>query len=291
MGNSLIRLEGISKSFNKKTVLSEINLSLEGGKFYVLLGRNGVGKSTLMKIIMRNEMFDSGQGWVFDQALDKDNSDLNYEIGYVSESINFQIPLKIKKLFSYFSQIYPKWDALFFEDILERLKIDPNKLFQELSRGQKMQVAFASALSIKPKLILLDEITSVLDSNARSYFMDYLKKFTIEGGTVLMATNIVSEVNNYADHIVLLDNAKVRLDLSLNEISKKFRKLRKKPELDHPVFKDIKCVEVGINSDKSTSYLILANLADGYNISEELCDNRGIMAEELFIYFTRSEAA
>lgn len=104
-----------------------------------------------------------------------------------------------------------------------------------------------------------------------------------------MATNIVSEVQHYADHMILLDDCGIKLDLPLSEISKMYCKLRKRFGQEHDVFKDETCTEVGINSDKSVSYLIAAARAKKYGLSEELYDNRGVTAEELFIYYTRGQ--
>jgi ABC-2 type transport system ATP-binding protein len=287
--NSVIQLQKISKSFGRNIVLKDVSLKLEQGKFYALLGKNGAGKSTLMRIIMRYEQADAGEGWIFNKSLDDDADELNLQIGYVSEALDYLLPVKIEKLFSHFGGIYPKWDQGVFDNVLRHLRIDQTKYFRELSRGQKMQVALAAAIAIRPKLIVLDEITAVLDASARSYFMNYLGKFTKEGGTVLMATNIVSEVQHYADHMILIDEGRVKLDLPLSEVSKMFCKLRKQFGREHDVFKDDTCVEVGINSDKSTSYLISADRVQKYRFADEIYDNRGVTAEELFIYYTRGQ--
>lgn len=289
MSSSLIQLQKVSKSFGGNVVLKDINLSLAPGKFYALLGRNGAGKSTLMKIIMRYEQPDKGEAWIFDMPLSGDYGEINRQIGYVSESLEYTLPLKIKQIFTHYAQIYPTWDQELFTSFLSQLRIDTNKYFRELSRGQKMQVSFAAAVAIRPRLIVLDEITAVLDANARRIVMNYLGGFVEEGGTVLMATNIVSEVQHFADHLILIDNGNIKFDHAIADIAKTFKKVRKKLGNENEVFRDPTCVEVGLNSDSSTSHLLSAEAAMRYQLTEDIADHRGITAEEIFIYYTRRE--
>lgn len=195
------------KSYGKQSVLNQLSFQLEEGKFYALLGKNGAGKSTLLKILLRVELPTSGTTHICGHSLEEDHGDQNQSIGYVSESLDYTFPLSVQKLFTHFKHFYPNWDQSLFDLILQTLRLDPSKIFLQLSRGQKMQVAFAAALAMQPKIVFLTEITAVLDASARSYFMKLLGQFTKNGGTVLMATNLVTEVQHYADYLLLLDNA------------------------------------------------------------------------------------
>lgn len=284
-----ITLKNISKHYGSQRALNSVSLEFHGGGFYVLLGKNGAGKSTLMRILMRYEQPDEGTGTILGAPLESDDDKLNLDIGYVSEALEIALPLRLNRLFSQFSEIYPRWDQKLFEGMLSELRIDLNKYFRELSRGQKMQVAFAAALAIHPKVLLLDEITAVLDANARSFFMDYLNRFTRNNGTVVMATNIVSEVQNFANHMVLLHNGHVNLDIPFSDLSKRFVKIRRRPNDNAALFSDKECVEVCLNSDGSTSHVMPRELADRNTLSPDVLDNRGITAEDIFIYFTRSK--
>jgi ABC-2 type transport system ATP-binding protein len=285
--NTVISLTQVSKTFDTSPVLQNITLNLQPGKFYALLGKNGSGKSTLMRILMGYEHPDAGSCSVLGRDLGRDSSARNFDVGYVSENLDYQVQLNVRALFKHLSGLYPKWDQKIFESILQTLGLDQSKYFRQLSRGQKMQVAFAGILASKPRLICLDEITAVLDANARSYFMSYLGQFVKEGGTVLMATNIVSEVQHFADHIILLEANQIRLDIPLTEIPKMFCKVRKKFGEKQAIFDDPSCIEVSLNSDNSTSHLLLREAAAKYTLEEGLLDKRGVTAEELFIYYTK----
>jgi ABC-2 type transport system ATP-binding protein len=284
--NWAIELDNVTKYYGSNAALKGVNLKLEAGRFYILLGKNGAGKSTLMRLLMRYEIPDSGTGSVLGRSLESESDDFNLEIGYVSEALDYQLPMRMKQLFSYFAEIYPNWDQNLFEGMLRELKIDLNRRFKELSRGQKMQVAFAAAAAIRPKLLVLDEITAVLDANARGFFMDYLGRFVRQGGTVVMATNIVSEVQNYANHMILMHDGHVSLDVPVSELSKLFVKIRRRDNDQHPAFEQ-SSVEVSLNSDGSTSHILTRAEAGRLGVPDALYDYRGITAEEIFIYFTR----
>lgn len=289
MATPIVQISHISKTYGEQPVLRDISFNLDAGKFYALLGKNGAGKSTLLRILMRTELPTSGTGRILGRSIDEDCGDLNQSIGYVSENIDYAFPMSVQQLFSRFNGLYKNWNQSSFENVLQNLKFDSSKSFKQLSRGQKMQVAFAAALAIQPKIVLLDEITAVLDANARSYFMRYLGQFVKGGGTVLMATNIVSEVQHYADHLIFIDDSHIKLDLPIKQISEKFCKLRKQTNTTHPVFDDENCIEVTLNSDNSTSFMIPQDKIGRYKILPELMDKRGITAEEIFIYYTRGK--
>lgn len=289
MSDAAIELKNISKSYGGNHALKNVSLSLRPGELYVLLGKNGAGKSTLMRVLMRYEPIDSGSGRILGRDLHDESDDFNLEIGYVSEAIDYVLPLKMKKLFTYFARIYPRWDQRLFESLLSELRIDLGKYFRELSRGQKMQVAFAAALAIRPKILLLDEITAVLDANARSFFMGYLGDFTRQGGTVVMATNIVSEVQNHAGHLVMLGDGQVNLDVPVSRLPALFVKVRRLPEDPNPAFRSPDCVEVGVNSDGSFSYVLPREGFEGRGFPADCLDHRGITAEDIFIYYTRNQ--
>lgn len=283
----LIELNQIQKFFGSKTVLKSVSLKLQEGKFYALLGKNGAGKSTLIKVLMKCEVPDQGSGSVLGKSLDDDDASVNEEIGYVSENLNYTFSMSLSELFRSLSKLYPRWNEEEFQNIVRRLKIDPSRSYRDLSRGQKMQVSFAAAIAMQPKLILLDEVTAVLDADARAYLMDILNQFVKRGGTVVMATNIVSEVQYYADHLLLVDQGSLRLDATVSDLLAKFAKLRLKEGMSHSILQKKECIPVTLNSDRSISYLIPQSELGSDGLPAELVDRRGITLEEIFIYYTR----
>lgn len=283
----VLEIKLLNKSYQKKKILNDLSFQLESGKFYTLLGQNGAGKSTLLKLLSRKEFPDSGDVYLFRENIFTDKETINELCGYVSEQNDFNLPMKVEEFSNFYGSFFKNYDKNLFLKLSQHFGLDLNQSYKDYSRGQKMQISFCLAAASRPKCLLLDEISSVLDAHARSILMEYLGQFVKEGGTVLMATNIVSEVQLYSDHLFLIKNGKLELNIPRHEFHLLFLKLRKKMESDHDVFHDPHCIEVGVNSDRSTSYLIPLKEVQNYKLPEALFDNRGITTEEIFIYYTK----
>ncbi len=290
MSHAAIKLENIKKSYMGNEVLKDVTLTLEPGQFCALIGKNGVGKSTLIRLIVRQENPTSGEASVLGRDIKVDSAAFNEDVAYVSESIDYALPTSLGVFFKHYGRTFSRWNQERFTSMLTQMGIGLDRNFRSLSRGQRMHVAFAAAAASEPKVLVLDEITSVLDANARSFFMGYLAEFTRKGGTVLLATNIISEVQNYADRLVLLQDGMIKLNVAMKELATAYVKVRKAKDTNHPFFQDPECFEVGLNSDGSLSFVAPIGKASQYQLPDTLKDHRGITAEEVFIYFTRSRS-
>jgi ABC-2 type transport system ATP-binding protein len=282
-----IELRGIQKSYFGAKVLEGVDLRLESGKFYLLAGPNGVGKSTLMRILMRQERFDRGSGQILDYPIDGDHPSQNARIALVSESTDYALPLSLGEIFARFPRMHPHWDASVFHEIQGKLGFDLSKRFSDLSRGQKMQVAMAAAFAIKPQLLLLDEITSVLDARARDIVVDRLRAEVDRGATVLLSTNIVTEVQHVSDHLLILEGGQLRLSAPMRDLSSYFVGLRRPDKVDHAIFHQAACLQLGVNPDGTRRYLVERAAADSAGLPKALIDSERVSAEEAFIYFTQ----
>ena len=209
--SAAIELRGIRKSFFGQNVLEGIDLQLDPGKFYLLAGPNGVGKSTLMRVLTRQERSDRGAGSVLGFALEDDRPAQNAEIAFVCESTDYALPLSLGEIFARFPRINPRWDVAVFAEMREKLGFDLSRRYSDLSRGLKMQVAMAAAFAARPKLYVLDEITSVLDLRSREIVIARLRAEVDRGATVVFSTNIVTEVQHVADHLLVLEGGRMRL--------------------------------------------------------------------------------
>jgi ABC-2 type transport system ATP-binding protein len=286
---NLIQITDVTKSYFKHKVLDNVSLGINAGVFYALLGKNGAGKSTLMRILMRHEAPDFGGGLAFGIPFSGSDQEVNHQIAYVSETIDIQVSSNISDFYKSYAKFFRNWDQELFDSFISRFKVDPKKRFQQFSRGQKMQIAFAAAVAIKPKVLFLDEITSVLDASARAYVMEYLGAFCKAGGSVVMATNLVSEVERYVDHIWLIENKKIQINQSIKDVKNHYVKLRRLAGSQNPFFQTPHCISVGLNSDASESYIMVRSKFEAARLenAETLMDKRAITTEELFIYFTR----
>jgi ABC-type multidrug transport system ATPase subunit len=288
---SWIRLNSITKNYGRQRVLCDLDLTLAPGRFYTLLGANGAGKSTLMRILTQAEEPDSGTGFVLGHALSHTGGGMRRDLGAISESLEIALPTPVGRIFSTLGALYPRWSSERFFAELRAFGIAPDRPFSAFSRGQKIQILIAFHIATKPKILLLDEVTAVLDASARTRALGLLREFCNQGGLVLLATNIVSEVQNYADEVLLLQGGSWALRSPLKDLPEHFVRFRIPARASCPDALAAHSVEVGLNSDGSISHLAPQRLAATVReTAGVLPDQRHVSAEDAFIYFTRALA-
>lgn len=281
----MIKIKNLEKSYYGNTILDGINLQIEPGKMTTLLGENGCGKSTLLNILSGFELPDKGDVTYKGESLSGIRFTHKHDIFYVHEKINYTLSITVAEYITILKGQIPRWNDKFFRQMVKQRKINLNNNFHNFSRGQKMQVALMIGLASMPKVLLLDEITSVIDVYGRKYFLDLLAKFVALGNTVVITTNIINELEFYTDNLVVLKNKKVVLNKSVKEIPNQFIKIRQKEHVSHPIFSHEKCVWAGVNSDKSISYIIPVSMLEKNSIPQEILDKRKSTLEDVFIYY------
>lgn len=285
---NVIEINNLSKSFLGNMVFDNISFRVKKGSFTALLGKNGSGKSTILNILMGHVKLDSGECYLFGEDIKKDIYQLKNKIGHVSEKIFFNYPLTIEQFIMSYGRLYDDFNFEKFKKLASEVNIDLHKQFGEYSRGQKMQIVLMAALAHNPELLLIDEVTSVLDAYTRKFFISLLKDFTTEGGTVVLTTNIVNEVQFYCTDVILLSQNKIKFQSSLAEIPGSFKKIRREANVEHPLFSNPECIWSGINSDGSQSYIVPSALHDASDLTSLLKDRRLVTLEDLYIYYTQS---
>lgn len=287
MSNTAIAFRGVQKNYNGVTVLKDITFSLEPGQFCALVGKNGVGKSTLMRLVMRLETPNAGEGRVLEFSLEDDDPTFHQEIGYVSETFQLGIIGTLWDFVSRYEKLFDRFDLPLFELVCERFSLDLKSNYRALSRGQKMQFAFALAVARHPRLLVVDEVTSVLDPDARAFVMTYLNGLVQNGGTVLFATNVITEVQHYATKLLLLQDGVIKLELDIQKIQEGFQKIRRPSQYNHMIYARKECVEINSSSDGSPNYIVPTHLIGELGFPRDLIDRRGLTPEDIFIYFSR----
>ena len=285
----MIKLDGIHKTYNSTLILDDINLRVQEGKFVTLLGRNGAGKSTLLRLMAGNELASKGKVYYKDVDLCAFNFPFKNDIAFVHENINIVVPQTFDRYVDELKHSIPNWNQEFFNKMAKDRKISLDRHFQFYSRGQKMQLLLMLALASNPNVLLLDEITSVIDVYGRKYFLDLLQEYSSQGRTVVMTTNTINELEFYTEHLVILDDKKIVLDKDIGDVPVVFKKLRILPYQEHPITKDPLCTWAGVNSDNSANYIIPAKLEKKYDINPEMYDRRKISLEDIFIFYFSCE--
>lgn len=205
-----LEIKGLSKSFGD-FALKNIDLVLPEGCIMGLVGENGAGKSTTIKLIL--DMIDRDAGSI--TILGRDNREsvlIRNEIGVVPDSLSFPDCLSAKQLGKVMKHIFTNWDDEQYAGYLRSLALPEDKAFGEFSKGMKMKLGIAAALSHHPKLLILDEATSGLDPVVRDEVVAMFGEFTRdESHAVLMSSHIVSDLEKICDYIAFIHEGKLLL--------------------------------------------------------------------------------
>jgi ABC-2 type transport system ATP-binding protein len=280
----IIECSQIFKSYGKKKVLEKVSFSLEERKFNTLIGCNGAGKSTMLRLLAGIEKPEMGSVAILGDNPYSFHYPHRPEIFFIHENYELSFSCNLLEMVKAYKQVFPRFKSSVFNQILKDRKISLKKNFSDLSRGQKMQFLLMLALAARPKVMLLDEITAVIDIEGQRYFLDKLKSYVDEGGTVLITTNILSELNDYTDHLILIQETKLMVDESVSNLQKKFLMLKK--TADHPVFSHPKAARIRKDYDNKELYLIPREVMDeDTHIKEFLLEHPPKLEDILILHF------
>lgn len=221
-----IELKNLSKSY-PGFELKDLNLTLPAGTIMGLVGENGAGKSTTMKLLLGMIRPDGGSINVLGESDLRARPQIKEEIGVVMEDVSFPTIMKIDEIGKVMAGIYRNWDAAEFARMVKVLRIPEDKKFFEMSRGNRMKVGFACALAHHPRLLLLDEATSGLDPVVRDELLDILLDFTKdETHSILMSSHIVSDLEKACDYVCFLHDGRILLTEEKDIIREQYGKLQ-----------------------------------------------------------------
>jgi ABC-2 type transport system ATP-binding protein len=279
----IIQLKNIYKNYEKKKVLEDINFELPEGKFTTLIGCNGAGKSTTLRIIAGTEKITTGDVEVCGEDPFGFSFSARKDIFFVHENYQLDMNLSALDMVKIYKDVFPRWSNKIFNQLSKDRKISLKKKYSELSRGQKMQFLLMIGLAARTKILLLDEVTSVIDIDGQRYFLDLLKKYTEEGGTVVLTTNILSEVNGYTDHLILLQDTKLKINKPVEDIQKDFVILNKVHE--HPIFEELRAAKIRMSAyDNRELYIVPIDLVEKHSSIEKCLTSHTPQLEDILIY-------
>jgi ABC-2 type transport system ATP-binding protein len=205
---TVLEINNLQKKFADFTL--DISFALPKGFIMGFVGQNGAGKTTTIKLILNMLKYDSGEIKVFGKDNIKYETEIKEKIGVVLDSPFYVDEWKLATVGSVQKSFYSNWDTVLYEKYLADFKLDPTKKVKALSRGMKMKLMIAVALSHGAELLILDEPTSGLDAVARDELLDILKKFIAdENHSVLFSTHITADLEKIADYITFIKDGKI----------------------------------------------------------------------------------
>ena len=217
----MIEIKNLDFSYKKTPVFSNINLSFPEGAIYGLLGENGVGKTTLLKLICGLQRPTVGSCTVDGMTSHDRLPEMLQRIVFMPDEVTLPDGATPQQYVNELAPFYPTFSQGTFLHLMQELEVEPDRKFKEMSFGQQKKSLIAASLSLGTDYILLDEPTNGLDIPSKSQFRSILSKIADEGKTIIISTHQVKDVENLIDPIVILSHNAVLLDASVQKITEK----------------------------------------------------------------------
>ncbi|WP_232696895.1 ABC transporter ATP-binding protein [Brevibacillus daliensis] len=215
---TVLEVNHLSKQFDTFS-LEDVSFQLPKGSIMGFVGENGAGKTTTIKLILNLINKNSGQVKMFGLDHMKDEKQIKEQIGVVFDNSHFHDHLRPDDIAKIMRNIFQNWDDALFTNYLKTFKLPLNKTVKEYSKGMKMKLSIATALSHHPKLLLLDEATSGLDPIVRNEILDILLDFIQdEERSILLSSHITSDLEKIADYITFIHDGKIVFSESKDEL-------------------------------------------------------------------------
>ena len=219
MDAPVVELSRIGRRFGNVVAVSDLSLTLRPGECFGLLGRNGAGKSTTLRMMAGLLHTDTGTVRIFGHDPLRKPEVAKMRLGYLAEDQTFPTVLKPADLFKFFAAAHPYWDWDFAQSLVDRFEIPVDRKLKELSKGQQRQAALVCAVAHRPKLLILDEPGGGLDPVVRRSFLEeVVGLLSNEETTVVFSSHNLQEVERLARRIGIMDRGRLLLDEELDQV-------------------------------------------------------------------------
>ena len=283
---NIIEIKNLTKKYDGKFELGKIDISIPKGVIAGLIGENGAGKTTLIKSILNIIKIDSGEIKIFGKDYKKEEKIIKEDIGVVLDNMFFPELLNAKDINNTMKNIYVNWDSKLYFSYLKKFNLPENKPLKSMSKGMRKKLEIITAISHKPKLLILDVPTSGLDPIARSEVIEIFQKFIEdEEHSILLSTHITSDLEHIADEIIFIDKGQKILQKSRDEIIDNYGIL--KCDIDY--FTNIDKKDIIAYKKTKYSYEILISNKDKMAKKYKECIIDKITLEDLMVLIVKGE--
>ncbi|MBW9151561.1 ABC transporter ATP-binding protein [Clostridium estertheticum] len=292
----MIDIKNMSKKIDDKYILKNVDLHVNKGSIFGIIGENGAGKTTLIKCL--TGIYRANEGSILIDGEEVfDNNKIKQKIGYVSDENQYFSSFKVKELLEFYKKTYNDFSKERFDELNIKFKIPLNRRIRELSKGMKMRTAILLNLSIKPDILILDEPTSGLDPVIKKEIMSIIvDEVASRDVTVFISSHHLDHIERICDNIAIIKNGAIKLKSSMEDAKNSMKKLQ-------VMFKD----EVNINEKLSSingvikvetigrvNYIIIKNYTKDlekklYDMGAEFIEIVDMSLEDMFIYFVEEE--
>lgn len=214
----LVKCTNLSKNFGKQQILKNINLTIPKGKIIGLLGRNGMGKTTLIKLINGLLTKTSGGILVNGKPVGVESKEI---ISYLPERICLDKTMTVNQVIKYYSDFYKNFDEQKARNLLNDLELDPSLKLSKMSKGMQEKVQLVLVMSRNAELYILDEPLGGVDPATRDYILDTILTNFNEGASVIISTHLISDIERILDEVIFIDKGEIILTSDCDELRNK----------------------------------------------------------------------
>ena len=214
----LLECIDITKNFGSKEVLKDINLTIPKGKIIGLLGKNGMGKSTLIKLM--NDLLTTTSGKILVNGKEIGVESKNV-IAYLPERSYLDKSMTVEKTIKFFEDFYDDFDSKKAKKLFNELELDITQKLSQMSKGMQEKVQLVLVMSRKAKLYILDEPLGGVDPATRDYILDTIINNVNKGSSVLISTHLISDIERILDEVIFIDKGKIILQSDVTLLRKK----------------------------------------------------------------------
>lgn len=219
---NVIEFHDVSKKFQTFSI-DNINLQIKQGYTTGFIGPNGAGKSTMIKLMMNLLQPDKGKVSVFGLDYASYEKEIKNRIGFVYDSNIYYESMNLKDISKIVAPAYKQWDHKQFNKYVNQFELPLNKSIKNFSKGMQMKASIAIALSHHAELIIMDEPTAGLDPTFRRELLDIFQEYMVnDGKSILFSTHTTSDLERFADYIVLVDKGKILVHKRLDELQEQY---------------------------------------------------------------------
>jgi ABC-2 type transport system ATP-binding protein len=227
MSELIIETKNLKKIYGKKAAVDGIDLAVERGSIHGFLGRNGSGKTTTIKMLLGLTYPTSGEARVFGLRPEdrKEGVRIRQRIGFVSEDKGLYDYAKVGQMISFTRSFFPNWDREMEERLIGLFDLPMNQRVKKLSKGMRTKLALLLALPRRADLLVLDEPTEGLDPAITEDVLQMLVGMAAGGTTIFFSSHQLSEVEQIADHISIIESGRIVVEGGLDELKENYRRI------------------------------------------------------------------
>ncbi|WP_291636008.1 ABC transporter ATP-binding protein [Clostridium sp.] len=292
----MIDIKNVSKRIDDRYILKNVNLHVNKGSIFGIIGENGAGKTTLIKCL--TGIYRANEGSILiDDEESFDNAKIKQKIGYVSDENQYFSSFKVKELLKFYKKAYNDFSEERFDELNKKFKIPLERRVRELSKGMKMRTSILLNLSIKPDILILDEPTSGLDPVIKKEIMSIIvDEVASRDVTVFISSHHLDNIERICDNVAIIKNGEIKLMSSMEEAKNSMKKLQVVFKNESDINKELASIDgvIKVETIGRVNYIITKNYTKDlekmlYDLGADFIETVDMSLEDMFIYFVEEE--